>query len=293
MHKGFLCCPATSTVSSMKAMTSLFKMLFVIHDMQSHERITINSTWVLSYFLLFHHCACKWVAARIPRGFPVPPAVWRLIRSRSAPEPASTWHTLCQGPWHILLWQRIPCICSAQPLQPPQAWLQQLSQTQHICWLGGTAAEQPHKPEQLVFIRILACFDNALNLHVGTTNVFLGACMHLCSTRQLNPLSSSWTGFPGYLSLLGSSPSQLLVVWAGNAFPWSSVCAVGEGTRGTGSAPELPSLLPKRAGPQRALPWPAEVFAMAAALPALSQAVAKPPEFKGISCSLSVFQQET
>lgn len=58
-------------------------------------------------------------------------------------------------------------------------------------------------------------------------------------------------------------------------------------------AQAVPSLLPKRAGPQRALSWPAEVFAMAAALPALSQAVAKPPEFKGISCSLSVFQQET
>lgn len=137
-------------------------------------------------FVLFYSVpslCLKWVAARIPRGFPVPPAVWRLLRSPSAPEPASTWHTLCQGPWHSLLWQRIPCMCSAQPLQPPQALLR-LSQPQHICWLGGTAAEQPHKPEQLVFRRILACFDNALNLHVGTTNVFLGACMHLCSTQQ-------------------------------------------------------------------------------------------------------------
>lgn len=210
----------------------------------------LNGGCFLSYFLLFPYCVCKgWGHQGFPENFLC--LLWCGASSGALllPEPGRIWHSVSQGPWHSLprgRGQRIPASavltvisshlrlgCSSSP------------KPQHICWLRGTTAKQPNKPKQLVLIRILACLDNALNLHVGTTTVFLGKCMHLCSTQQLNPLFSSWKGFPGYpLSDGFQVPRSCLLsgleILSHGARCAPIVCHVWVGTGHEGHPPSLP-----------------------------------------------------
>lgn len=251
---------------------------------------------VLSCFLLFHYCACKWRTPRIPREFS---SSVSFIRSPSAPKTSQhpTHHgqgttaqpPVAKDPLHLLLSQPFPAtsaLAAAAPLNPSTS-----------AWLRGTTAKQPNKPKQLVLIRTLACFDNALNLHVGTAGVFffLGKCVHLCSTQQLNPLFSSWKGFFLAIRFLMDSKSLAAVCCLGWKCSHTELgvppkCAMGTSHASQGA--------PKMCRGMEGSPssCPCAVCHGCLVLPAPLQAVAKFTEFKGISCSLSgfsFFQQET
>lgn len=155
---------------------------------------------VLSCFLLFHYCACKWRTPRIPREFS---SSVSFIRSPSAPKTSQhpTHHgqgttaqpPVAKDPLHLLLSQPFPAtsaLAAAAPLNPSTS-----------AWLRGTTAKQPNKPKQLVLIRTLACFDNALNLHVGTAGVFFffrKMCASLQHSATKSPLLFVERVFPGY-----------------------------------------------------------------------------------------------